>query len=146
MCIHPPHRPHPLGTQKHNSPTQPRRLLTFALDGGAVLPPSDPPSLKVNVADNPDEVLDPKAIALGKSMFIACMACHGKAAISTGGPAPDLRESPVPLNAEAFYSVLHDGLLMEKGMPRFTFFDKNAIEGIRQYIRAQSRKAVAGQK
>ena len=126
--------------------SQPRRLLTFALDGGAVLPPSDPPSLKVNVADNPDEVLDPKAIAMGKSMFIACMACHGKAAISPGGPAPDLRESPVPLNAEAFYSVLHDGLLMEKGMPRFTFFDKNAIEGIRQYIRAQSRKAVAGQK
>jgi hypothetical protein len=44
-------------------PLGPRRLLTFALDGKASLPPSPPPTLQVKVQDNPAEVLDPRQIA-----------------------------------------------------------------------------------
>lgn len=117
----------------------PRRLLTFTLGGKAVLPPSDPPTMAVNVQDNPEEKLDPKAIALGRSLFLACGACHGKAAIGAGGPGPDLRESAITLDPDAFYTVVHDGALISKGMPGFGIFGKSTIEGLRQYIRAQSR-------
>jgi len=111
------------------------------LDGKAALPPSAPPALKVNVQDNPAEVLDPKQIAMGKAMFMACAACHGRNMIGAGGPAPDLRESSIPLSPEAFWSVVHDGALIERGMPRFGMFGKPEIEALRQYVRARARAA-----
>jgi quinohemoprotein ethanol dehydrogenase len=117
----------------------PRRLLTYSLDGKAVLPPSDPPTLKVNVQDDPKEVLDPKQIAMGKSMFMACAACHGRNAVGAGGPAPDLRESAVPLSADAFWAIVHDGALIQNGMPPFKIFGKPQIEALRQYVRSTAR-------
>ncbi len=125
---------------------QPRRLVTFALGGKAVLPSLAHRSMKVDVLDNPDETLDPKAVALGKSLFIACMSCHGKGAVAAGGPGPDLRESAISLDPDAFYTVVHDGVLIDKGMPGYALFDKAIIEGLRQYIRAQSRAELARQK
>jgi quinohemoprotein ethanol dehydrogenase len=122
-----------------------RRLLTFSLDSKAVLPPSESPTLKVNAQDNPAEVLDPKQIALGKAMFMACAACHGRNMVAAGGPAPDLRESAIPLNRQAFWSVVHDGELIERGMPRFGIFGKPQIEALRQYIRARARAELAKQ-
>lgn len=121
---------------------QPRRLVTFALDGKAVIPDPAHRSMAVNVIDLPGEKLDPQAIATGKSLFIACGACHGKGAVGAGGPAPDLRESPIPLDPDAFYTVVHDGALMSHGMPRFAIFGKPVIEGLRQYIRSEARKAL----
>jgi quinohemoprotein ethanol dehydrogenase len=123
----------------------PRRLLTFALDGKAVLPSSEPPTLKLNVQDNPAETLDPKQIAMGKAMYMACAACHGRNVVGAGGPAPDLRESAIPLSPEAFWSVVHDGTRIERGMPRFGAFDKPQIEALRQYIRARARVELAKQ-
>jgi quinohemoprotein ethanol dehydrogenase len=123
--------------------TGPRRLLTFSIDGSAVLPPSQPPSLKVSVQDNAVEVLDPKMIAMGKAMFMACAACHGRNAVGTGGPAPDLRESAVPLSQDGFWAVVHDGTLIEHGMPHFSVFDKPQIEAVRQYVRASARAELA---
>jgi quinohemoprotein ethanol dehydrogenase len=125
--------------------TGPRRLLTFALDGKAALPPFEPPTLTVKVQDNPAEVLDSNLIAGGKAMSMACSACHGRNMVGAGGPAPDLRESPVPLSPEAFWSVVHDGTLMEHGMPRFSMFGKPQIEALRQYIRERARAALPKQ-
>jgi quinohemoprotein ethanol dehydrogenase len=122
--------------------TGPRRLLTFTLDGKAAMPTSPAPTLQVNALDNPEEKLDPAAIAGGKAIFMACAACHGKQTVSAGGPAPDLRESPIPLDPDAFFQVVHEGALMERGMPRFAFFDRPKIEAIRQYIRSQARRAL----
>jgi len=121
----------------------PRRLLTFALDKKAALPASPPRNLKVNVQDNPAEVLDPQQIAMGKAMSIACTACHGRNMIGVGGPAPDLRESAVPLSPEIFWSVVHDGTLIERGMPRFDMFGKPQVEALRQYVRASARAELA---
>lgn len=126
--------------------TGPRRLLTFALDARGTLPESPAPTMQVNALDNPDEKLDPAAIAGGKAIFMACAACHGKSVASAGGPAPDLRESPIPLDPDAFYQVVSEGALMERGMPRFTFFDRPKIEAIRQYIRSEARKAATAGK
>ncbi len=124
----------------------PRRLLTFALDAHATLPASPAPTLAVNALDNPNEVLDPKQAAIGKSMFMACAACHGLGLESAGGPAPDLRESPIPLDADSFYALVHDGLRQEQGMPAFGFFARPQIEAIRQYIRSGQRAAAAKNK
>ena len=123
--------------------TGPRRLVTFALDSKAVLPPSEPPTLQVNARDNPAEVLDPRQIAVGKAMIMACAACHGRNMVGAGGPAPDLRESNIPLDPEAFWSVVHDGSLIARGMPRFGIFGKPEIDAIRQYIRARARAELA---
>jgi quinohemoprotein ethanol dehydrogenase len=99
----------------------------------------------VKTQDNPAEVLDPLKIAMGKAMFMACAACHGRNLVGAGGPAPDLRESPIPLNSEAFWSVVHDGALIERGMPRFAMFGKAQIEALRQFIRAGARAGTAKQ-
>jgi quinohemoprotein ethanol dehydrogenase len=123
--------------------TGPRRLLTFALEGKSVLPPPESPTLKVNVQDTPAEALDPKQIAMGKAMFIACAACHGRNAVGAGGPAPDLRESLIPLTPEAFWTVVHDGALIKRGMPSFSTFGQPQIEALRQYIRASARAELA---
>jgi quinohemoprotein ethanol dehydrogenase len=121
----------------------PRRILTFAIDGKAQLPHSDPPTYKINFQDNPAEAIDLKQAAMGKAMSIACAACHGRNLIGAGGPAPDLRESAVPLNADAFYTVVHDGALIQHGMPPFAIFGKPQIEALRQYVRATTRADMA---
>jgi quinohemoprotein ethanol dehydrogenase len=91
-------------------------------------------------------VLDPAQAAGGKAMFMACAACHGKGLISAGGPAPDLRESAIALDKEAFRAVVMDGVLIDKGMPRIGYFDAAKVEMIRQYVRQGQRAAVAAKK
>ena len=120
-----------------------RRILTYALDGKAKVPAFERPSFVIHPLDNPTEVLDPKTVALGKALSLACAACHGRNLVSAGGPAPDLRESAIPLDPAAFRSVVHDGALMERGMPRFGTFTTKQIEGVRQYIRSRARAALA---
>jgi quinohemoprotein ethanol dehydrogenase len=121
----------------------PRRLVTFTLGGTRSLPKTDGPTMVANVQDNPAEQLDPKAVGMGKPMFMACAACHGINAVSAGGPAPDLRESAIPLDKDAFFQVVHDGALLPRGMPKFQMFTPVQIEALRQYIRSESRKALA---
>jgi quinohemoprotein ethanol dehydrogenase len=121
----------------------PRRILTYAIDGKSALPHSDPPTYKINFQDNPAEQIDLKQAAIGKSMSIACAACHGRNLVGAGGPAPDLRESAVPLNPDAFYTVVHDGALIQHGMPPFAIFGKPQIEALRQYVRATTRADMA---
>ncbi|MEO6092949.1 MAG: PQQ-dependent dehydrogenase, methanol/ethanol family [Novosphingobium sp.] len=124
---------------------QPRRLLTFALGGTAALPASHPPTTTIQPLDNPEERLDPMKVAMGKAMFIACAACHGKQVVGAGGPAPDLRESGIPLDAEAFQQVVIGGALKERGMPPISFYKPEQVEAIRQYIRSRARTALTEQ-
>lgn len=123
----------------------PRRLLTWTLGGKAVIANAPRPTLKVNVVKVPGEKIDPKLVAMGKNMTLACAACHGRELAGVGGPAPDLRESPITLDPDAFYAVVHDGVLKEKGMPQFGLFGKLPIEAIRQYIRSEAMKELARQ-
>ena len=82
---------------------------------------------------------------MGKAMYIACSACHGRNMVAVGAPAPDLRESAVPLNTDAFWSVVHDGALIQKGMPSFAMFGKPEVEALRQYVRERARAELAKQ-
>ncbi len=121
----------------------PRRLLVFALDAHRRLPPSLVPTHTITPLDTPGEVLDPARIATGKAMYLACVACHGLQLVGAGGPAPDLRESAVPLDADVFRAVVRDGALISRGMPGYDSFTPKQIEGLRQYIRAGARAARA---
>jgi quinohemoprotein ethanol dehydrogenase len=44
-----------------------------------------------------------------------------------------------------FWSVVHDGTLIARGMPGFGTFGKPEIEALRQYIRDRARAELAKQ-
>ena len=121
---------------------QPRRLLTFGLDGKAVLPPSAGPDMSVKAVDDPTLQIRDEDVAAGKALFLACAVCHGRELVSAGGPAPDLRESPLALNRDSFWAVVHDGVLLERGMPRFATLTREQVMQIHAYIRSGARAAL----
>jgi quinohemoprotein ethanol dehydrogenase len=119
--------------------TQRKRALTFVLDGGAQLPPAPPPFVVRPVAD-PDYRPDPALEAQGAHLFTrTCYLCHGGEAVS-GGSAPDLRASQVPLTAQAFSAVVRGGALAANGMPRMTDLSDADLAALRQYIRSRTAK------
>ncbi|HEY0446390.1 MAG TPA: PQQ-dependent dehydrogenase, methanol/ethanol family [Allosphingosinicella sp.] len=121
---------------------QKRRVLTFVLDGKAQLPPFEQVDLPIQ--DDPEFVIDEKQAAVGSAIYNgSCVICHG-VGMNAGGAAPDLKSAGVPLDSEAFKSVVHGGILMERGMPSFTEFTDQELEGLRHYIRQRAREAKAG--
>jgi quinohemoprotein ethanol dehydrogenase len=125
---------------------QPRTLLTFAIDGKATRPASAPPSMTVSAVDNPALQLKDADVAAGRALFLACAICHGRDLQSAGSPGPDLRESQIALNPDAFWTVVHDGTLLERGMPQFSTFTREQVMQIHAYIRAGAREVIKSQK
>ena len=116
--------------------TQARRVLTFALDGKATLPPKIPYTPKA--IDDPGFNPDPSAAAAGEAIFnVRCAVCHGGGAVA-GGTAPDLRTSGAILSPDVFTSILHDGALVPNGMPRFEELSQDDREHVRQYLRTRA--------
>jgi quinohemoprotein ethanol dehydrogenase len=125
---------------------QPRRLLTFALGKRAALPPGGPPRYRVNAVDDPTLVIDAKQAARGLELVeMHCSYCHGDELKNTGSFAPDLRESPLAVNWEAFKSVLHDGSRAPLGMPKFDDLNDGELRAIYMYIRQRAREASSSQ-
>jgi quinohemoprotein ethanol dehydrogenase len=120
---------------------QPRRLLTFAIGGTAKLEPSPPPDMAVHAVDDPKLVLDETAVRKGQQLSVACFACHGPGFRAAGSPGPDLRESQTALDEAALYTIVHDGALMQRGMPQFAF-TRDQIHSLYMYIRASAREAM----
>jgi quinohemoprotein ethanol dehydrogenase len=125
---------------------QPRRLLTFALDGQARLAPSPPPDKSVHALDDPEFVLDDADVAAGRALSIRCASCHGVGLQATGTPGPDLRESPIALKLASFRDLLKSGALMARGMPRFEKFSDEQIRQLHAYVRARAREALGQRK
>lgn len=125
---------------------QPRRLLTFELNGKAKLPPTPGPDMTVNAVDDPSIQINPADVAAGHAIYVACAACHGRDLVSSGAPAPDLRESRLALDPNAFERLLHEGLLLQNGMPRFETLTHEQIMDIYAYVRAGARDALAAEK
>jgi len=121
---------------------QKRRVLTFVLGGQAKLPRSPKPPVQP-LADDPAFVLDSKLVDRGADLFsIHCNACHGAGAVS-GGAAPDLRRSAVPLDQGTFQQIVGEGMLVPNGMPKFRTLSPQDMEALRHYIRFQARAAKA---
>lgn len=116
--------------------TQARRVLTFKLGGKAKLPP------KVEYVreplDDPDFRADAAAETRGVAGYVArCLVCHGGYAVG-GGVAPDLRTSASILSDESFAPIVHEGLLVSRGMPQFAELDRAARDDIRQFLRKRA--------
>jgi quinohemoprotein ethanol dehydrogenase len=123
---------------------QPRRLLTFSLGGKAALPPTAPRSDSLTALDDPAVTLSDADAAAGQAIFnLACSACHGLNLASPGAPGPDLRESRIALSESGVWAAVHDGVLLEKGMPQFPTLGPQQIHEIYAYIRAGARAARA---
>jgi quinohemoprotein ethanol dehydrogenase len=116
----------------------PRRLLVFAIDAKEVLPATPPHRAIGPLADQTFKP-DPARVAQGEKLYgdYACRACHGSDAISGGG-APDLRASAIPLSEQAFRTVVREGALVAAGMPRFAEFSTAQLEAIRHYLRQRA--------
>ena len=72
----------------------------------------------------------------------ACLVCHGMNAIG-GGAAPDLRYSPMIVDANAFRTVVKEGTLKLNGMPPSPQLNDEQVEQIRYYLRARAKQAPA---
>ncbi|WP_313801863.1 PQQ-dependent dehydrogenase, methanol/ethanol family [Sphingobium sp.] len=117
---------------------QQRRLLTFTIGGARKLPTVDP--VDEPIQDDPAFVVDADKAKIGAGIYnSSCVICHG-AGMMAGGAAPDLRKSGVPLDAETFKSVVHDGALMARGMGSFGQLTDAELEGLRHYIRQRARE------
>ena len=102
--------------------------------------------MTVKALDDPKLVLNEADVAAGRALFIQCAACHGVGLQSTGTPGPDLRESAIAVDLEAFRTVLKEGPLMERGMPRFEMLPDQQIRQLHAYVRAGAREALGKRK
>lgn len=117
--------------------TQHRRLLTFAIDGSASLPPLATENWPI--LRDADFEIDSAKAELGAHIYgEQCLPCHGLAAIA-GGNAPDLRKSPVPLSRDSFKAVVGEGALSASGMPKFDELTDADLLALRHFIRLRSR-------
>jgi quinohemoprotein ethanol dehydrogenase len=118
---------------------QPRRLLTFVLNGKGALP-RPPHHTHPTPIDDPNFVVDAAKAKQGLMAFaLNCLTCHGMDAIA-GGYAPDLRASPIPLSFDAFNSVVRQGSLAQRGMPPFADLTTDDLDAIRHYLRQRARQ------
>jgi quinohemoprotein ethanol dehydrogenase len=120
---------------------QSRRLLTFALDGRDRLPVTPGPEFKIDALDDPALKIDPADATAGRALWMRCISCHGLNVAAAGGPGPDLREAPIPVNREAFGDFLKVGR-PERGMPAFPDLTPVQVRQLHAYIRQTAREAL----
>jgi quinohemoprotein ethanol dehydrogenase len=121
---------------------QPRRLVTFVLDGKGRLP--RPPLREHPVPlEAPEFALDAAKAEKGAALYDTnCVTCHGVGVVA-GGTAPDLRASSVPLSAEAFARIVKHGDLAALGMPRFDWLKDDELDALRHFLRRRAREGLA---
>ncbi len=116
---------------------QTRRLFTFSLDGKAPMPAFEPPVFPKPIVPA-DFKADEALVDKGRGLYVGrCAFCHGAGAVSGGG-APDLRASPIPLDHDAMKAVVIKGGRVPMGMPQFTNITDEDLDALRQYIRSQA--------
>ncbi len=120
--------------------THTRRLITFSLEGEESLPALPPPHFPEPIVAANFEI-DPAMADLGKQQYGRCGSCHGSSMWS-GGMAPDLKASAVPLDKAAFASVVRDGQRTQMGMPAFPQLTEEQLEGLRHFIRMRAHETL----
>jgi quinohemoprotein ethanol dehydrogenase len=125
---------------------QPRRLLTFALDGRTKLPPTAPRDFTVNPLDDPKLVIDAASAGRGATLYNnkGCVICHGFNGRSSGAPAPDLQESGVAADRASLAKLLRGGALAANGMPQFRELTDAEIGDLYIYVRTIARNTATG--
>ncbi len=113
------------------------RLLAFKLDGKAKLT-EPPPVAPLNITR---ETWPAVSVARGSALYAdMCSGCHAAGAMSAN-VVPDLRRSGVLSDADAWRSVVIDGVLSGIGMVSFrNRLSADEAEQIRAYVQMQARK------
>jgi quinohemoprotein ethanol dehydrogenase len=125
---------------------QAKRLLVYALDGKAVMPPLPDDSRQPLPLLASDFAVDQDKAHRGLAIYNAtCFLCHGPGAVSAGA-APDLRASPIPLSFDTFRAVVAGGGLKERGMPQFDELSDDDLVALQHYIRLRADKGIATSK
>jgi quinohemoprotein ethanol dehydrogenase len=121
----------------HGSQPVPGRLLTFALNGKAVMP-----VIKNNDAPPSPISFDgkPEMVQAGMLLYAQwCSVCHGIAAMG-GGTLPDLRYSS-PAVFDSYREIVLDGKMSATGMPSLKQWVKpEEIDLIKAFILSQRAK------
>jgi quinohemoprotein ethanol dehydrogenase len=113
-------------------------VLAFALDGKDRLPPAR--QADRTISDDPAFRVNPAMAKAGAATYGEyCGGCHGAQALS-GGSAPDLLRSPVPLDLASFRQVVKSGPLVTRGMPAFGEVPDLAVDGIAHFLRQRARE------
>jgi mono/diheme cytochrome c family protein len=115
------------------------RILTFALDGKAVLKApafghKDPPVPVVAAKQ------DPQMVTKGAMLFNGnCFFCHGLNAVA--GPLPDLRYSSKEV-MDSFESIVRGGARLSYGMPTYKkLLSAKDVAAIKAYVIARSQES-----
>lgn len=120
-----------------------RRLIVFALDGNAKVPPQPTPFFPKPV-DDPAFQIDEQLATRGRELYWQCFSCHG-ANVEAKGMAPDLRASPIPLQFEAFKEVVKNGAKVNMGMPVFPDMSDEQLRELMHFIRKTGRASKAAE-
>lgn len=117
---------------------QTRQLYTFALDSKGQMPKVGDPVVPKPIVPA-DFKSDPTLATKGRDLYVGrCVWCHGSGAVS-GGYAPDLRASPIPLSIDAFKAVVVDGAKVQPyGMPKFSDLQAEDLKALQHFIRQQA--------
>ncbi len=121
------------------------RLLVFALDGTAQLPPAPPP--RVRELAPPPATAPAATVAHGEAVYgTYCSRCHGRAGAVNFGILPDLRYSALLATSEAWAAVVIGGQLAQNGMASFAAeVSTDDADAVRAYVIAQAHAARAAQ-
>jgi PQQ-dependent dehydrogenase (methanol/ethanol family) len=118
------------------------RLLVFALDGTAELPPAPP--RPVRMLSPPPATASAETVAHGETVYGAyCARCHGRAGAANFGILPDLRYSATLASSEAWAVVVLGGQLAANGMASFApVVSADDADAIRAYVIVQANAAL----
>lgn len=115
------------------------RILTFALDGTAIL---NPPAYGHKNSPVPTTTLKQGRPAVHKGALLFnshCFLCHGLNAVA--GPLPDLRYSDKAV-LDSLESIVLSGTRALNGMPSFqNILSAKDVKAIRSYIIARAQKS-----
>jgi quinohemoprotein ethanol dehydrogenase len=137
----------PYGNYGWKYGAQPRRVLTFALDGKATLPATPPRDFNLHPKDDPKFAIDDKLAAKGKQVYYSkfCSTCHGFDTVSNGPPGPDLRESGIATDYKTFAEFVRSGAATDRGMPKFDDISEDEAKALFMYVRSTTRAAAKAQ-
>jgi quinohemoprotein ethanol dehydrogenase len=108
------------------------RVLTFALDGEAELPPVPAPA---EIPEPPPPLDVPESeIERGGALYARyCAFCHGTGVVS-GGTVPDLRRLPGNFHRN-FDAIVRLGVMRNYGMPSFgDVLDEDDVQAIHAFV------------
>ena len=123
--------------RKSNDRPNRSRVLTFSLDGKAVLPEQE---LAADLAIPPPAPFGtPQQVQRGAALYArTCGGCHGDG-VRSGGVLPELRRSALAGDAEAWRAVVIGGALKDQGMVGFSRdLSNDDAEAIRTYVVARA--------